>query len=339
LSASEIGHAAVPAQDTITCFAAEWRFGKRRAARSGCKTVICPAITAGFTVAGSRREPGGMQRMLQVATATRLMRGGAFTAVAILVGIAGLSAARPVRAAECPSDWISAEARTVVDARAILLHDERIVRLAGIEPFSLLRPGLGEAVSQLERRMRAALTGRRLGIHLTSGEADRHGRFPALVALEDGTLLQELVAREGLAVAFATGEEIPCFERILAAEDEARRAGRGFWTRFELPWARPERLAPFIGGFTIFEGLVVSVGNRRTRTYLNFGGRWTEDVTVEIEARDRERFGGESGLAALSGWRVRVRGYVEERRGPAILLRSPLQIEKLARVDAAPTTP
>jgi micrococcal nuclease len=84
---------------------------------------------------------------------------------------------------------------------------------------------------------------------------------------------------------------------------------------------------------------VVSVGNRRTRTYLNFGGRWTEDVTVEIEARDRERFGGEAGLAALSGWRVRVRGYVEERRGPAIILRSPLQIEKLGRLDAPPKTP
>ena len=84
---------------------------------------------------------------------------------------------------------------------------------------------------------------------------------------------------------------------------------------------------------------MVSVGNRRTRTYLNFGGRWTRDVTVEVEARDRERFGGEPGLTAFSGWRVRVRGYVEERRGPAVMLRSPLQIEKLALVAAPPKTP
>jgi hypothetical protein len=85
--------------------------------------------------------------------------------------------------------------------------------------------------------------------------------------------------------------------------------------------------------------VVVSVGNRRTRTYLNFGGRWAEDVTVEIEARDRDRFGGELGLADLAGWRVRVRGYVEERQGPLIIVRSPMQIERLARVDAWRKTP
>jgi endonuclease YncB( thermonuclease family) len=274
--------------------------------------------------------------MLQVVTETRLMWRVAFAAVAMPSIIAGLAA--PVRAEECPTDWMAAEARAVVDARAVLLQDERIVRLAGIEPFSLLRPQLGEAALRLQRRVDAALNGGRLGVHLTSGETDRHGRFPALVALEDGTLLQELLVREGLAVAFATGE-IPCFERILAAEDEARRTGRGFWTGFKLPWARPETLAPFVGGFAIFEGFVVSVGNRRSRTYLNFGGRWTEDVTVEIEARDRERFGGEADLAALSGWRVRIRGYLEERQGPAMILRSPLQMEKLARVDAPPKTP
>src|SRR5688572_2711375 len=199
--------------------------------------------------------------MLQVAAETRSMRGVTFAAIAMLVIIAGLAAAGPVRAEQCPPDWMAAEARAVVDGRAVRLQDERIVRLVGIEPFSLLRPQLDEAAPQLERRVDAALTGGRLGVHLTSGEADRHGRFPALVALADGTLLQELLAREGLAVAFATGDEIPCFERILAAEDEARRAGRGFWRGFELPWARPETLAPFVGGFAIFEGLVVSVGN------------------------------------------------------------------------------
>ena len=149
--------------------------------------------------------------MLQVVTEMRLMRSIAFAAVGMLVIIAGLAAAGPVRAAECPTDWIAAEARAVVDARAVLLQDARIVRLAGIEPFSLLRPQLDEAAPQLEGRVAAALTGRRLGVHLTSAEADRHGRFAALVALEDGTVLQELLAREGLAVAFASGDDMPCF--------------------------------------------------------------------------------------------------------------------------------
>ena len=88
-------------------------------------------------------------------------------------------------------------------------------------------------------------------------------------------------------------------------------------------------LDPFIGGFAIFQGVVVSVGNRRSRTYLNFGGWWAEDVTVEIDGRDREGFGGEAGLAALAGQRVRVRGFIEEKQGPMTIVRSPMQIERI----------
>jgi len=115
----------------------------------------------------------------------------------------------------------------------------------------------------------------------------------------------------------------------LAAEDAARRQGRGFWTEAALLQARPQALALRVGRFAIFEGRVISVGTRRSRTYLNFGGRWSEDVTVEIEARHRERFGGEEELAELTGKRVRVRGFVENRAGPMAGVTSPMQIELL----------
>jgi hypothetical protein len=77
------------------------------------------------------------------------------------------------------------------------------------------------------------------------------------------------------------------------------------------------------------------VGNRSSRTYLNFGGFWKEDVTVEVAARDREKFGGEAGLAALAGKRVRLRGFVEEKGGPMMAMRSPNQLEILAESAGA----
>jgi hypothetical protein len=152
--------------------------------------------------------------------------------------------------------------------------------------------------------------------------------------------VQEVLAREGLALAFAGGDRLPCFDRILAAEDEARRKARGFWVGGDLPWARPEDLDTRIGRFAIFEGNVLSVGNRSARTYLNFGYRWTEDVTVKIAAGDRERFGGEAFFSGLVGQRIRVRGYVVEKDGPMVEVSSPMQIEQLgpapARAGEAP---
>lgn len=204
-----------------------------------------------------------------------------------------------------------------------------MLRLAGIESFALLLPDTDGAEAALQRRMQALLAGQTLRAKLVSDEADRYGRLPALVARTDGPLAQETLAREGLAIAFGGGEPIACFESILAAEDEARRDGRGFWADAGVSEARPQALAPRMGRFAIFEGRVNSVGTRRARTYLNFGKRWSEDVTVEIEARHRARFGGEAKLAELAGRRVRVRGFVEDKAGPMVAVTSPMQIEVL----------
>jgi hypothetical protein len=219
--------------------------------------------------------------------------------------------------------------------RSIALADGRVVRLAGIEPFSLLDPAADDAEAALAHRLTALIQDGPVRVRLLSDEPDRYGRLPALVAVGSSPSLQETIAGEGLAVAFATREPIPCFEAILAAEDEARRHWRGFWGATALPEARPEALVPLVGRFAIFEGDVLSVGNRPSRTYLNFGTHWSEDVTVEIEAGDREKFGGEAGLAALAGERLRVRGYIEARGGPVAVIRSPMQIERLGRAAMA----
>jgi hypothetical protein len=50
-------------------------------------------------------------------------------------------------------------------------------------------------------------------------------------------------------------------------------------------------------------------------------------VTVSIAGRNRVRFGGDAALEALSGKRVRVRGFLEEWFGPSMVLTSPDQIE------------
>lgn len=255
-------------------------------------------------------------------------------AVLVALLVAGAAAAAIQETAEadatCLGTTAEAIAAEVLDARSLRLEDGRVVRLAGIEPFGLLLPEPGDADAKLQRRLADLVSGATIRILLVSAEADRYGRLPAMIAV-GGLLVQEKIAHDGLAIAFASGEPLPCFDRILAAEAAARRAHRGFWMGQRLPAAFPRALAARIGRFAIFEGRVVSVGNRRARSYLNFGTWWSEDVTAEITAEDRERFGGEAALGALAGHRVRMRGFLEEKSGPMMVVRSPMQLELLDR--------
>ena len=219
----------------------------------------------------------------------------------------------------------------VEDARTLRLADGRALRLAGIEPIAVLYPdpaAASAAAQVLARRLETLSAGREIVFGLVEKLPDRYGRLPAMMEI-GGDLVQKTLLREGLAVAFAAGPEIPCFEALLAAESDARRAGRGFWADAAVPFAVPAALEGRTGLFTIFEGNVLTVGNRASRTYLNFGRRWSEDVTVEIPAADRAAVGGAAGRSDMAGPRVRVRGVLQGRNGPLLTVTSPAQIEIL----------
>lgn len=252
--------------------------------------------------------------------------------VAMLAASFGIWAG-PVRsvpaAPECLPPATSVVGVDAPDARTVELQDGRVIRLAGIETFALLLDQADSAEAALRRRVGAIVGGRPLRLAEIGTPADRHGRLPALVTSENGALVQEQLVADGLAIAFAVGEPLPCFDRLLTAEKEARQAGKGLWTKEPLPRARPQALRSRIGRFALFEGTVISVGNRPGRTYLNFGEWWSEDVTAEIDVRDRARFGGEAELQKLTGKRVRIRGFIEDKEGPMVLVNSPMQLEIL----------
>src|SRR4029077_4729760 len=91
------------------------------------------------------------------------------------------------------------------------------------------------------------------------------------------------------------------------------------------------QLAAERGRFTLVEGKVVSVRESGGTIYVNFGRRWSEDFTVTILKRNERQFI-EAGLrpSGLSGRRVMVRGWIEERGGPGIEAAGPEQIEIIA---------
>lgn len=221
----------------------------------------------------------------------------------------------------------------VLDWRTLVTREGDRLVPAGIGDFGTIAVSSSAfpdaAENALSKKM-SALAGRTVGISRLATGVDRRGRVPVLL-WADGQLLQRDLLGRGLAVAFPFDGDLPCSGILMAAEDEARTAQRGFWHKHDhwIAGTRPEDFSGRINGYVIMQGRVVSVGTRPERTYLNFGGRWASDVTVEIPDRNRAAFGGPEALESLAGTRIRVRGFAVEKAGPMIELQRPWQIERL----------
>lgn len=249
-------------------------------------------------------------------------------AVALGMAIAGTRAdatetARPVfRCEERVADDVVA---SVSDTGEFRLVSGTLVRLADLR---LARDGDGarRGLAFLRTIAGSPVLAREVG------PPDRWGRAAAHLALPGtpGIDLGELLVSEGLAVVDPGGRDLLCRPELLAAEERARRARLGLWRDGAWPLATGghEALAGASGDFAIVQGRVVSVGERRERTYLNFGRDWSRDFNVTIPRRSWESLKARGVTAAsLTGRTIRVRGTVEIRRAPTLDLPVPDMLE------------
>lgn len=271
------------------------------------------------------------------------------------VGIAGslaaLLAAMPAYAASSCTGRPAEPVRIAAITRHgdLSLDDGRTVRIAGT-----LLPQEGPAAEAWRGRL-ATLAGEDVALAAIGVGTDRWGRNVASILVgknfsagwdvlptrastgaegaSDVMMLEELLVRNGLARVWPQYGVKDCIPALLTAETEARREARGLWREagHKVREANDlEGLAALAGRFAIVEGTVVSVGERTARTYLNFGGRWSEDMTVTV-SKPIWRIMRAAGLtaAALEGRRVRVRGVVELRGGPLIEVTGAEDIERI----------
>jgi len=243
--------------------------------------------------------------------------------LAIIAAVLLPLAASPAIAQEtCKlTDLGAAQVATVRDARTLALADGRDVRLAGIEAADESR----EALQDLVR-------GRSLRLEGVSTEPDRYGRLVAFAyAGDDRRSVQQALVEQGQARVAARVGNKACAETFLAAERQARAANRGLWANPNFAPLRPDnyaRLRADRGLFTIVEGKVLSVRGSGSTIYLNLGRRWTRDFSVIVLRRNQRIFNAAGlDLKQLEGRRIRVRGWLEQRRGPIIEASAPEQIE------------
>jgi hypothetical protein len=208
------------------------------------------------------------------------------------------------------------------------------VRLAGIEWPRPGAPGHGVAMRALDAILDEAGP---VSIAQASTQTDRYGHLIADLDL-NGASLTETLVRRGYALAYSWPETRASAPRLLLAEAEAREQEYGLWGAgvFQVRSPDPNILALYLETVQIVEGRVISVGETRERTYLNFGFEYRTDFTVSVAQEDVAAFAEANlDLAALEGHVVRVRGWVQAINGPSISVDHPERIEVITPRVAA----
>ncbi|MBW4620852.1 MAG: thermonuclease family protein [Cyanosarcina radialis HA8281-LM2] len=92
---------------------------------------------------------------------------------------------------------------------------------------------------QAQQRLQQLINRGGSQVLLTVTDSDRYGRKVSEVRLPDGTLLQQILVREGLALVYQPYlKNCPSANIVLPAEKEAQQSRRGVWqdSKFVVPW-------------------------------------------------------------------------------------------------------
>lgn len=215
--------------------------------------------------------------------------------------------------AACNLPAEKAEGLIVRPDGTIRLTDRRDIKLAGIE--------LTDAGS---KALPALVTNQPLTLRPV-GRPDRWNRQPAHI--EE---IEEKLIAEGLGHAAAQAEGA-CLTPLLAAEEKARKNKAGIWANggYVLAATDGAALTERLGQHIIAEGTVATARQDRGRVYLNFARYWKSGLSLIIAEKDWPHFARGTAVEAIAGKRLRARGRLEYRAGPAILMGPDDRIEIL----------
>ena len=258
-------------------------------------------------------------------------------AVAANAGVAGGAAPEPMPriGSDCAGGAaISGTATNVIDGRTFVLGDGREMRLAAIEtpPLASLDATAEQAGTAAKAALEALVLQRPVLVWPAEATPDRYGRLLVYaVAASAQSFVQHDLLAAGYALLAPSAAKPGCRSLLRAAERGARDAKLGLWGEpyYDIKQAdNPADVLAERGRFALVGGKVLSVRESGGLVYVNFGRRWSEDFTVTILKRNERLFAG-AGIAPkqLAGRRIEVRGWIEERGGPAIEAARPEQIE------------
>lgn len=213
-----------------------------------------------------------------------------------------------------PPDADLAQVRYVRDGDTLVLHDDRHIRLIGINTPELAASG--KPAEPLAIRARDHLRrlifqqGNRVRVLYGEQRQDGHGRSLAYLWLPDGTPLADELLREGLGWLVAIPPDtryVDCGEK---AEATARTAGRGVWGTDAWKPRDSGALDLRTQGFQLVRGRITRVNRGGGAAWINLQGRFA----IRIPEKDLGRFP-DPPAENWVGRMLEVRGWVYQTRG------------------------
>jgi endonuclease YncB( thermonuclease family) len=231
-----------------------------------------------------------------------------------------------------PQPVSSGTVRAIVDGDTLILRSGVQVRLVGIQAPKLPLGRRGFKAWPLAAEAKTALarltSGKTLALSYPGRKSDRHGRLLAHLTTEDGTWVQGVLLRDGMARVYTFPDNRGKAADMLAFERAARAARRGIWALSYYRIRSADDLRWTLGTFQIIEGTVIKAAIVRGRVYLNFGQNWRTDFTISISPKwVRRHWRSGPSVADYEGRHVRVRGWLKSYNGPLIEATHPEQIE------------
>jgi len=231
----------------------------------------------------------------------------------------------------------------VISPFTVLLKDEAVVRLVGIDIPGAYGDDISPLAVTARDILRDLLVGQHIEIYQTKdkkvGLVNRMGHD--LVHIErhsDDVWAQGTLLALGLARVKTTPENAHMATEMLEIEQKARSDKLGIWADDSFAIHNAADAEEAIGSFAIVEGRIESVALKKNRIYINFGKDWKTDFTVSIPPADKRKFS-KAKLDPL-GWGgkvIRARGSVREYNGAYMEVLHPEAVEFIKSFSTACT--
>ncbi|NIP39097.1 MAG: thermonuclease family protein [Candidatus Dadabacteria bacterium] len=237
-------------------------------------------------------------------------------------------------------DFSEYEVLKVIDGDTVILDDgsETFLRYIGINsPEILTHESPGEPFSIEAKEFNEKLLGaKRVTLEFDREQYDHYGRMLAYV-YADGIFINEQLVRNGLATTLKVKPNTKYYDRISAAEQEAKKNKRGIWSDragFNYPkenrefFIKPQSAERYLGKRVVTKGKVTDVRKSEKVIVLKLD----EDLDIVIFANGWKNFShfGINPETDFVGFAVEVIGRVKKYKGrPQIVVSHPITLKKL----------
>ena len=127
------------------------------------------------------------------------------------------------------SRWV--EVGSIIDGDTFRSRSGEKIRLLGINTPEIAHDNQPSQPfgPQAKRQLSQLISGKTVRLQLDRERKDRFGRTLAQIYLRDGSWINELLVKDGLAYTYTFAPNFRWTKALLKAETEARRAMRGIW--------------------------------------------------------------------------------------------------------------